>query len=240
MTMPTQRETIGIVLAGGESRRMQAVAAGVVARKELLMLAGQTFLERVVAIVAAEVGQVIVVAAPNQPLPALAGSVQVVRDSLPGSGPLAGIADGLRAATAAALAGGQAPPELAFVTACDVPLLRREVVRLLIDRARLSQAAWTVPLVDGHRQVLVSAVRPALLGRIEAWLATGRRDPRGLLAQMEAEHPGTLELVTEADLVVADPALESFLDVDTSADYDRVCRQLTYGKHGECPYTSPS
>ena len=49
---------------------------------------------------------------------------------------------------------------------------------------------------------------------------------------MEAEHPGALELVTEADLVVADPALESFLDVDTSADYDRVCRQLTYGKHG--------
>ena len=39
----------------------------------------------------------VVVAAPGQELPPLPGPVEVVRDSAPGSGPLAGIADGLRA-----------------------------------------------------------------------------------------------------------------------------------------------
>ena len=238
--MPTQRDTIGIVLAGGASRRMQAATPGVPARKELLTLAGQTFLERVVAVVAAEAGRVMVVAGPNQPLPPLPEPVQVVRDSLPGSGPLAGIADGLRAATAAARADGRQPPKLAFVTSCDVPLLRREVVRLLIERGGMSQAAWTVPLVGGHRQVLVSAVKLALLERIEAWLATGRRDPRGLLVELEAEDRAAVEVVTEAEVGAVDSKLESFLDVDTPADYDRVCQQLTYGKRDESPYTSQS
>ena len=41
MTMPTPLDTIGIVLAGGASRRMQGATPGVPARKELLTLAGQ-------------------------------------------------------------------------------------------------------------------------------------------------------------------------------------------------------
>jgi len=97
-----------------------------------------------------------------------------------------------------------------------------------------------VPLVGGHRQVLVSAVKLALLERIEAWLATGRRDPRGLLVELEVEDRAAVEVVTEAEVGAVDSKLESFLDVDTPADYDRVCQQLTYGKRDESPYTSRS
>lgn len=231
--------SVGIVLAGGASRRMQATADAARVRKEMLTLGGRTFLDMVVEAVAAELGdasRVIVVAAPGQPLPAVPGRVHVVRDSLPGSGPLAGIADGMRAAIAAAQAAGHEPPELAVIASCDVPLLRPRVVQLLIDKATSSRALWTVPLVGGHRQVLVSVVRLRFLEQIEAWLATGRRDPRGLLEQLEAadrlESGGqeAVKLVTEAECVAIDPALESFLDVDTPEDYERICRQLTYGK----------
>ena len=113
-----------------------------------------------------------------------------------------------------------------------MPLLHRDVVRLLIERAGTSRAAWTVPLVGGHRQVLVSTVKLALLERIEPWLATGRRDPSGLLAELAAADRAAVAVVTEAELVAVDATLESFLDVDTPADYERVCRQLTYGKGG--------
>ena len=92
---------VGIVLAGGASRRMQAAGmTGVTGMtgmnawsdKATLTLAGQTFVERVCLAVATEVAEVIVVAAPLQELPSLPSGVIVVRDSLPGAGPLAGIA----------------------------------------------------------------------------------------------------------------------------------------------------
>jgi hypothetical protein len=53
-------------------------------------------------------------------------------------------------------------------------------------------------------------------------------------------HRAAVEVVTEAEVGAVDSKLESFLDVDTPADYDRVCQQLTYGKRDESPYTSRS
>jgi molybdopterin-guanine dinucleotide biosynthesis protein A len=212
---------IGIVLAGGSSRRMQPPAGAPPVRKELLAPGGKTLLARVVEIVAAEVDAVVVVAAPDMPVPELPGRPLVVRDSMPGAGPLAGLADGLRAA-----ARGGEPTRLAVVVSCDVPLVRRDVLRLLIDRARECGAAWTVPLVGGHRQVLVSVVRSDLVGRIETWLATGRRDLRGLIDDMAAADAAAVAIVPEAEIAAVDPRLESFVDVDTPADYDHVCREL--------------
>ena len=90
--------TVGIVLAGGGSTRLASVAP-TGGGKALLTFQGKTFLEHVVGSVAAEADRTIVVAAAGQILPVLDG-VQIVRDSTPGAGPLAGIRDGLRAAVA--------------------------------------------------------------------------------------------------------------------------------------------
>jgi molybdopterin-guanine dinucleotide biosynthesis protein A len=198
-------------------------------RKEFVVLGGRTLLERVVSAVAAETSEVIVVAAPGEALPELPDGVRIVRDSSPGAGPLAGIADGLRAAAPGA--------ELAVIASCDVPLLRREMVRLLVALAAASRAEWTVPEVGGHRQVLLSAVRLSALPPIDAWLAGGRRDPRGLVEQMERAI-GAVRIVTETECRAADPTLESFLDVDSPEDLDRVLRQLAYGKPGGGSYTA--
>ena len=219
------RTTVGIVLAGGGSTRLAAVAAAGCG-KALLTFQGQTFLEHVIAAVMTEVDHVIVVAAPGQTLPALDG-VRIVHDLTPGSGPLAGIRDGLRAALAAPPAltarGTTAPPpRLAVVASCDLPLLRREVVRLLLQVAQASPAVWTLPVVDGHRQVLVSVMRVELLPRIEAWLATGRRDLRGLVAELAQSDPHSIREVTEAELAAVDPERVSFVDIDTPDDLERL------------------
>ena len=235
-----QRDTIGIVLAGGASRRMQATGDDTPVRKEMIAVAGVTLLERVVATVAAEVGEVFVVAAPGRPLPALPGGVRVVVDSTPGAGPLAGIRDALEAASAAAERSGRSPPAFAFVASCDVPLLTRSVVRNLLATARQTRALWTVPRVGGHLQVLVSVLEAGSKGRIADWLATGRRDPSGLVAALEAADPTFVHVVQEADLVAIDPGLGSFLDVDTPGDLARIREQLTYGKSDRDSYTPPA
>jgi molybdopterin-guanine dinucleotide biosynthesis protein A len=214
------RAAVGIVLAGGGSTRLAPAAEATGGGKALLTFRGQTFLEHVVAAVAAEVDRTIVVAAPGQPLPALDG-VRIVRDTTPGAGPLAGIRDGLRAASARDH-GVALQPRFAFVASCDVPLVRREVIRLLLDVAAESEALWTVPIVHGHRQVLVSVLRVELLPQIDAWLASDRRDLRGLLGEIAQNDPRSIREVTEAACKAVDPLLVSFIDIDTPEDLQRL------------------
>ena len=108
------------------------------------------------------------------------------------------------------------------MASCDVPLVRREVVRLLLDVATESHALWTVPIVHGHRQVLVSAMRVELLPRIDAWLARGRRDLRGLFAEIAREDSRSIREVTEEACKAVDPMLDSFVDIDTPNDLERL------------------
>jgi molybdopterin-guanine dinucleotide biosynthesis protein A len=224
MQQPGQA-TVGIVLVGGGSTRLASVAA-TGGGKALLTFQGKTFLERVVGAVAAEADRTIVVAAAGQILPVLDG-VRVIHDLTPGEGPLAGIRDGLRAVIAADDAdhadhAATQLPRFAFVASCDVPLVRPEVVRLLVAVAAESDALWIVPVVDGHRQVLVSVMRVEMLSRIEAWLSTGRRDLRGLFKEMAQTDPQSVGEVTEQACKAVDPTLESFVDIDTPDDLERL------------------
>jgi molybdopterin-guanine dinucleotide biosynthesis protein A len=232
---------IGIVLAGGASSRMQVTAPASgerrvepAVRKEWLEIGGRTFLARVVAAVAAVTSRTIVVTAPGRPLPPLAHAVEVVHDTMPNAGPLAAIVDGLRAI-------GPTPAEpVVFVSSCDLPLLDAEVVRLLVERAAATGADWTVPVVDEHPQVLASVVRRTLIGPITAWLESGRRDPRGLLATLKQHAAIRLCTVSASEITAVDPRLDSFRDIDTPAEHVEMIRQLAYGGRGGTTYTSPS
>src|SRR4051795_2243728 len=84
-------DTAGIVLAGGRSSRMGSPKAA-------LEWHGSTLLRRVCGIVGRAVdGPVVVVRAPEQELPALPDSIEVVEDAREGRGPLQGLAAGLAA-----------------------------------------------------------------------------------------------------------------------------------------------
>lgn len=218
-----RRDVVGIVLAGGRSSRLAQGCDLPAGGKAAIVVGGRTLLERVLETLAAEVASTIVVAAVGQPLPP-GLAPRVVRDATPAAGPLAGLRDGL-----AAVADGTEPPRLAFVASCDAPLLRREVVRLLIAAARSTGALWTVPEVQGHRQVLTSVVALEMLPRIETWLAAGRRDLRGLCADLDRAGPGSVHVVAQPRLVAVDPALDSFVDVDTPADLRAIERRLPPG-----------
>src|SRR5207248_1670657 len=107
----------GIVLCGGQSRRMGRP-------KAWLPFAGEIMLPRVVRLLRAAVNPIVVVAAPGQEIPSLSADVTVVRDEEEGRGPLAGLSAGLKGLANRA--------EAAYLSSCDVPFLRAEFVRRLI------------------------------------------------------------------------------------------------------------
>jgi len=197
----------GIVLAGGSSSRFGSDKASA-------LLNGRPLLAHVVAAVAAVCDEVVVVCRRAQPLPALAPAVplRLAFDEVEGLGPLAGLVAGLEAAG----------DEHCFVASCDVPLLRAGVVALLL--ARLPGHAAVVPLVGGREQLLVAAYDPAVaLQPLRASLQAGVRRVREAVRTV---HP---LLVGEADLLLVDPDLASFANVNDPAGLAALSARRTDG-----------
>lgn len=207
-------DAVAIVPAGGSARRLGPLAA---AGKAALVAGGETFLDRVCRVLAAEVSRVIVVAAPDGTLPAVAAPVEVIRDRRPGAGPLAAVRDGLAHA-----AHTGSPPRLAVLCACDLPLVTPPVIRLLLDRATAAGVRWVLPVVGGHPQPLLSVLAADMLPTIERLLAAGSTSLRALATELGRVAPDGLRHVGTEELRAAGVDPDSFLDVDTPADLERV------------------
>lgn len=151
-----------MVLAGGASRRMGRDKA------TLRHPDGPTMVQRTAAVVAERCAPVFVVAAAGQDLPDLAGA-RVLRDTVPGLGPLP--ATGLGLAAAAAAGCGRA-----FVCAVDMPALSAD----LIDELAAAPAAEVVLAFDGREHYLAAIYRTELAGSIQALVAAGERRMRSL------------------------------------------------------------
>lgn len=206
-------DAVGIVLAGGRSTRLAPLGLGA-GGKAAIVIGGRSCLERVCTAVGAVVPRVLVVAAAGQPLPPLPEGVEVVRDSTPDGGPLAGLRDGLDVARSH-------EARLAFVVSCDAPFVRAAVVDRLLAIAKSEAVRIVVPVVDGVPEVLVAVIAADLLDSIRSHAAMGH-GPRAVVADLAARDPAAVRLVSPEALVELDPELESFLDIDTPEDLVRL------------------
>ena len=100
----------------------------------------------------------------------------------------------------------------AFVTACDVPLLRPEFIRRVVELAAGFDAA--VPHLDGFDHPLSGVYRTHVLPQIENLLAADRLRPLFLLDQVNTRR------ITTAELAIVDPDLQSLVNVNSPADYE--------------------
>jgi len=191
----------GIVLGGGASQRMGRA-------KAWLPFAGELMLPRVVRLLATVVQPVVVVAAPAQELPPLPADVVMARDEARGRGPLQGIAGGL-----AALAG---QVDAAYVSACDVPLLRPAFARRMIEL--LGEHAICVPCVAGVAHPLAAVYRLDVLPVVRRLLAADQLRLSGLLTAVPTRRVNVDEL---ADV---DPTLQSLRNLNTMAEYEAAVR----------------
>jgi molybdopterin-guanine dinucleotide biosynthesis protein A len=197
----------GIVLAGGRSSRYGG-------DKLAALVAGVPLLHRSIAAVAELADEIVVVLAPDDPVPVLPTgplpTLVIARDLVTGRGPIAGVAAGLTAAH----------HPRALLVAGDQPSLQVSVLRALIDElgpddaTAASRAPDVVALADGDRlwpfpvALRASVVRPA------ASAALMGRDLRlfTLFGRLRVAR------VPEARWRALDPGGDSLRDVDTRAD----------------------
>lgn len=167
--------------------------------KALLEFDGEPLIVHLVRRLAARFAERIVVAGDGQTLPAL--EARIVRDELPGLGPLGGLYTGLRAATA----------DVAFVTACDAPFLNAELAAALVER--LGTARALVPHCDGRLQPLHAVYRREAATELRARL------DRGELRTIEAARALEPAIIGASELRELDPEGLSFRNLNRPEDY---------------------
>lgn len=186
----------GIIVCGGLSTRMGRPKAWLPFGSELM-------LPRIVRILSGVVSPIVVVAAAGQELPPLPDDVGVLRDELEDSGPLAGLAVGLRAL--------QNDVDAVYVSSCDVPLLKPEFVQTMIDRLGNSQIA--IPREGKFHHPLAAVYRTSLASEVQQMLAEGLRRPFLLLRRVAA-----IEIDVE-ELREVDPHLQSLRNTNSQEDF---------------------
>lgn len=209
-----------IVLAGGTARRLGAArpAGG----KAACEVGGEPLLGRVAAAVAPVIADIVVVGGELVPadLQDRFRGLRQLADSQPGAGPLAAVRDGLAAICHQRVTSGQPLPGAVLLVACDLPLLRPPLVQALLDWLPPAAAGitWAIPQVGSQPQYLFSVCRPQLLGPLEQFLASGRRDLRGFVAALAGQDPDQVVLIPPAAWRQIDPAGAAGRDIDTPAD----------------------
>jgi molybdenum cofactor guanylyltransferase len=194
----------GVVLCGGHSRRMGRPKAWLPFGPELM-------LPRVVRLLGEAVQPVVVVAAAGQDLPPLQPGVVIVRDERQDRGPLQGLVAGLCALRDHA--------EAAYLSSCDVPLLRPAFVRRLIEL--LGEYTICAPKTANRPHPLAAVYRLEAVEAAQQLLAKDRLRLSTLLDILPTR------FVAPEELADADPTLDSLRNVNTPDDYEAALRMLS-------------
>ena len=167
--------------------------------KALLEFDGEPLIAHVVATLAPLFGDIVVVAAPGQDLPAM--PVTLVRDEVAYQGPVGGLCYGLRAAHG----------EICFVTSCDSVFLNGSLIADLVSR--IAEHDVVVPSWQGRLQPLHAVYRRSVLPLLEGQLERSELRPVYLFDKVR-----TLK-VDEEEIRRLDPDGTSFFNMNTPEDY---------------------
>lgn len=194
----------GIVLCGGQSKRMGQP-------KAWLPFAGELMLPRVVRLLREVVNPVVVVAAPEQDVPPLPDEIRIVRDDEKGRGPLQGLAAGLAALPQTV--------DGAYLTSCDAPFLQTAFVRRLMEL--LGEHRICVPRVDEFHHPLAAVYRLDVLPVVNQLLAENRLRPFFLFGQVPTR------VVEAKELADVDPTFQTLRNLNTPEEYEAALRETT-------------
>jgi molybdopterin-guanine dinucleotide biosynthesis protein A len=171
---------------------------------------GSSLLRRVAGIVARAAGPVVLVRSPGQALPALPSCFEVLEDLEEANGPLAGISVGLESLLGRC--------ERAYVSSIDVPFLHPVFVRRVLDGLDDDHDAC-VPYVRGFRQPLAACYRPGLSHLAHDLVSSRRLRVSLLFESCRWKELDEAALLSDPDLAVLDPGLESVVNVNSPEEY---------------------
>ena len=168
----------------------------------MLVFQGKTFLEQVTSQVAKVTGPIVLVGGTDfsqHELP----NVMLGQDENPDSGPLEGIRVGLKML--------EPLVEYAFVTSCDVPLIKPELIQFLISQMQDHTAI--VPR-DGNRIYGMTAIYKTSL-----WKELGERVKNRKLRVSDLATAFDARIIEVDELKRVDANLDSMTNINTPADY---------------------
>lgn len=175
--------------------------------KAWLSVGNETLLGRTVRVVGEVVTPVVVVAAAGQELPPLPENVRVVRDEVAEHGPLAGLASGLAALEGIA--------DAAYLSACDLPQLSSEFVRVMVA-AFVPKLLACVPEIDGRVHPLAGVYSLTILEQVRSRVSAGKLRMIDLLDALPARR------IQSSELGDAERMLRSLHNVNTPDDFARL------------------
>jgi molybdopterin-guanine dinucleotide biosynthesis protein A len=188
---------MGIILAGGESRRMGA-------DKTFLEVNGRPMIEHILAVFSGLFERTIIVT--NAPDRYRSYGVEIVGDVLDVRGPLTGIYSGLR----------RSAEEYNFVAGCDMPFLNAGLIAYMGEIAAGHDAV--VPMAGGLLEPLHAVYRTGILPVIEAQIRKEDRRIRGMFDRIRVRY------VTEEEIVRFDPQKRSLRNLNTPEEYkEAIC-----------------
>ncbi|AFM28160.1 molybdenum cofactor guanylyltransferase [Desulfomonile tiedjei] len=192
---PIQQGLIsGILLAGGESRRMGRV------NKALLRVRGRTIIERSAGILLQLFPEVLVIT--NSPDDFSFLGLPMHGDIYPGRGSLGGLYTGLTLCTG----------QWGFLAACDMPFLNGAVIEHLTDLR--GEADVIIPRLPGGLEPLHAVYAKECLPYIRDLLASGDLKIIDFLKRVRVRE------VSEEELYPYDPEFRFIMNVNTPKDLE--------------------
>ena len=199
---PISEKCSGVILAGGMSKRLNG------RDKAMIVIHGKRILDHIHAVFSEIFNEIILVT--NTPQAYLDWNMLTVTDLFPVRSSLTGIHAGLFYASR----------PFVFVSACDAPFLKPELVHLLISQARPG-ADVVMPETANGLEPMCAVYSRSCLNTIEAHIQQEK------LKIQRVFHKSRINRIAEARLRKADPDLISFVNINTP---EELMRMTSLGK----------
>lgn len=187
-----------VILAGGKSKRFGSDKASA-------LLKGQTFLDWSIESVADLSKKIVIVKATDQKLVYKKQELLIRDDLYPERGPLAGIVTGF----------DSLDTELAVVIACDMPLIRPNLLAYIVDS--MKDYDVVVPRVNGLLQPLVAVYRREICKN--KFLCDVENGENKIINSFDGLN---VHEVDEDEIKLIDPLLMSFYNANTPSDFQEI------------------
>ena len=202
----TQQMFTGIILAGGESKRLNNV------EKSTLFVGDKRIIERMMTVYEKLFSDIILVS--NHPTAYLEWNALVVKDIYTRRSSLTGIHSGLF----------YTKTEHAFIAACDTPFLKMELVKTILQHAD-SRTDVVVPRTGAGIEPLCAVYSRRCLQTVQGALDKDRLKIRHIYSKLKVKE------IPETVLKKTDPGLVSFFNINTPDDLEQANRMIN--KNGD-------
>ena len=198
----------GVILAGGLSRRFAGK------NKAFINFGNRRVIDNIYDVFTSVFSEIILVT--NQPMQYLEWDINIVTDIYPFRSSLTGIHAGLFYA--------QTP--YVFVTACDAPFLKKEMVEAVVSRIQPGDAV-VIPETEYGTEQLCAAYSKTCLSLMERQIKAKRFQIKKMFRKVRVRK------IPEAVVKQVDAELMSFFNINTAEDYSKAQQWLAQKEDGD-------